>query len=255
MKCYQRTSCHSFLVHNGYRRCNTHLKMRGAREHYSFDCKMQFHHQMGENPTQCPFKDVVLTFLTSVYLFAEKISSLKRKADDVTSDSKLDLKKPFPCPCPHCKAVLSAPTNLRHIRDAHNFDTTPMICIDARSGLYVTPKYDHSPVFPIHVLKSTNPPNIDCEVENCCRCMQISSGNPGKECVHLERTKNAKSYVKPAVLQCNSLKDMLSKGLMSSKCEQFNNTANNRGVESVFPVFFGDEGYPNRCVRDQAVKE
>jgi len=68
-----------------------------------------------------------------------------------------------------------------------------MICIDQRNGIYVTPKYDHIPVFPIHVLKSTNPPNIDCEIENCRRFMQIawSSGNPGKVCVHLERTNNA----------------------------------------------------------------
>jgi len=43
---------------------------------------------------------------------------------------------------------------------------------------------------------------------------------------------------------------MVSKGLMSSewavKCQQCNNTANNHGVESVFPVFFGDEGYSHR---------
>ena len=45
--------------------------------------------------------------------------------------------------------------------------------------------------------------------------MQIarSSGNPGKECKHLERTKNAK----PAVLISASLQDMLSKGIMSSE--------------------------------------
>lgn len=196
---------------------------------------------------------------TSFYLFAEKSSSLKRKADDMTSDStekldtKPDLKTQKLFPCPHCKAVLSAPKNLRrHIRDAHNYDTTPMICIDAMNGIYVTPKYVHSPIFPINVIKSTNPPNIDCEVQNCRRFMQIawSSGNPGKECAHLERTKNAKSYVKPAVLQCTSLKEMLSKGLMSSewavKCEELNNAANNHGVDSVFPIFFGDEGYSKR---------
>lgn len=117
---------------------------------------------------------------------------------------------------------------------------------------FVTPKYEHSPVFPIHVIKSTNPPNIDCEVDSCRRFMQIawSSGNPGKEYMHLERTKNAKCYVQPAALQCTSLKDMLSKGLMSSewglKCEQLNNAANNHGVDSVFPLFFGDVGYSNR---------
>lgn len=93
-----------------------------------------------------------------------------------------------------------------------------MICVETVNGIYVTPKHDHSPVVPIHVMKSTNPPKIDCEVENCRKFMQIawSSGNPGKECVHLERTKNAKQYMTPAVLKSASLQDMLSKGLMSS---------------------------------------
>jgi len=49
-----------------------------------------------------------------------------------------------------------------------------MICIDQRNGIYVTPKYDHIPVFPIHVLKSTNPPNIDCEiVADLCRLLGL----------------------------------------------------------------------------------
>ncbi|KAK0156410.1 hypothetical protein N1851_000280 [Merluccius polli] len=75
--------------------------------------------------------------------------------------------------CPHCTAVLSAPKNLkRHIRDVHNIDTTPMTCIDIRNGIYVTPKYGHSPFFPIHVIKSTYPPKIDCEV-NKCHCLVI----------------------------------------------------------------------------------
>ncbi|KAL7402512.1 hypothetical protein ABVT39_015981 [Epinephelus coioides] len=124
-----------------------------------------------------------------------------------------------------------------------------MICIDVKNGIYVTPKYDHSRVFPIHVIKSTNPPKIDCEEEKCRQFMRIawSSGNPGKECIHLERTNRGKPYTKPAVLTSTSLQDMLSKGLMSSewgvKCEELNNAAKNLGVDSVFPVYFKDEGY------------
>lgn len=72
--------------------------------------------------------------------------------------------------------------------------------------------------------------------------MQIawSTGNPGKECSHLERTSKAKPYIKPAVLTTTSLQDMLSKGLMSSewgdKCAELNTASIKWGVDSVFPV-------------------
>ena len=55
-----------------------------------------------------------------------------------------------------CTAVLSAQKNLkRHIRDVHDIDCTPLVCVDVKNGIYVTPKYDHSPLFPIPVIKST----------------------------------------------------------------------------------------------------
>ena len=126
-----------------------------------------------------------------------------------------------------------------------------MTCIDIRNGIYVTPRYGHSPFLPIHVIKSTYPPKIDCEVDKCRKFMRIawSSGNPGKECVHLERTTNAKPYAKPAILTSTSIQDMQSKGLMSSewgvKCEELNNAATKCGVDSVFPVF-GEEGNSQR---------
>ncbi|XP_033970117.1 uncharacterized protein LOC117469770 [Trematomus bernacchii] len=185
----------------------------------------------------------------------KKQATQKRKADDTAEHKKRLRSNPSDVSCPHCTSVLSAPKNLRrHIRDVHNLDATPMICIDVQNGIYVTPKYDHSPVFPIHVIKTTNPPNIDCEVENCRTFMKIAwcSGNPGKECVHLERTKSAKPYSQPAVLTSTSLQDMLSKGLMSSewgtKCEKLYTAATTNGVDSVVPVFFGDEGYSKRCL-------
>ncbi|XP_036943300.1 uncharacterized protein LOC119013056 [Acanthopagrus latus] len=186
----------------------------------------------------------------------DKTKALKRKADNVTEDPADNLdSKPEKVSCPHCTSELSSQKNLkRHIRDVHCLDIAPMIFIDVRNGIYVTPKYDHSPVLPVHVIKSTNPPKIDCEVPNCRKFMQIawSSGNPGKECKHLERTKNAKSYAKPAVLTSASLKDMLSKGLMSSewgvRCENLNLDSNKLGLDSVFPVIFEDEGYSKRWV-------
>ncbi|XP_030581204.1 uncharacterized protein LOC115777435 [Archocentrus centrarchus] len=130
-----------------------------------------------------------------------------------------------------------------------------MTCIDVINGIYVTPEHtetEPNPAFPIHVVKSTNPPQIDCELEKCRRFMEMarSFGNPGKECVHLERTKNARPYVKPATLTSESLQDMLSSGRMSSewgvKCEELNTVAKQCGVDSVFPVCFGDQGSSQR---------
>ncbi|KAM4559246.1 uncharacterized protein PAE49_013719 [Odontesthes bonariensis] len=185
---------------------------------------------------------------------AEKPSTFKRKHDSLKDDSEENLdSKPDHFACQHCKAVLSSAKNLRrHIRDIHNLDATPALCIDVKNGIYVTPKYDHSPIFPIHFIKSTNPPKMYCEEEKCRQFMRIAgtSGNPGKECIHLERANRGKPYTKPAVLTSTSLQDMLSKGLMSYewgvKCEELNNAANNLGVDSVFPVYFKDEGYSER---------
>lgn len=147
----------------------------------------------------------------------ERPSTLKRESDTLKDDFD---SKPDQFACQHCKAVLSSAKNLRrHLRDTHNLDTTPTVCIDVKNGIYVTAKYDHSPVFPFHIIKSTNPPKIDCEEEKCRQFMWIaqSSGNPGKECIHLERTNRGKPYTKPAALTSTSLQDMLSKGLMSSE--------------------------------------
>lgn len=73
-----------------------------------------------------------------------KTSMLEKKPDDVTGDptEKQD-SKTSSFVCPHCTAVLSSAKNLRrHIREVHNIDATPMICVDAMNGIYVTPKYE-----------------------------------------------------------------------------------------------------------------
>ncbi|XP_067307896.1 uncharacterized protein [Pseudorasbora parva] len=83
-----------------------------------------------------------------------KTSIFKKIPDDVTRDpiEKQDTKATS-FVCPHCTAVLSSAKNVRrHIRELHNIDATPMICVDAMSGIYVTPKHNHSPVLPIHVI-------------------------------------------------------------------------------------------------------
>jgi len=56
---------------------------------------------------QADISECCFNIFNQFYLFAEKISSLKRKADDVTSDSEakldseLDFKTPKLFPCPH----------------------------------------------------------------------------------------------------------------------------------------------------------
>ncbi|TKS92552.1 Homeodomain-interacting protein kinase 2 [Collichthys lucidus] len=107
----------------------------------------------------------------------EKTSTQQqRKSNNLTEDTmdNLDSKEEH-LTCPQCTAVLSAPKSLkRHIRDVHNIETTPMLCIDIRNRIYVTPKYDHSATVPIHVIINTSTPKIDCEVEKCRKCMQIA---------------------------------------------------------------------------------
>lgn len=183
--------------------------------------------------------------------FAENPSTTKRKAENMTDESTEEMQfvksKHRHFPCPHCTAVFSVQKNLKHhVKDVHDIDCTPMVCIDVRNGIYVKPKYGHSHVFPIHVIKSTTSQPMDCEIPKCRKCMQIAwlSGNPGKECAHLERTSKAKPCIKPAVLTCESLQDMMSKGLMSSdwgdKWDNLNTAARQCGVDSVFPVFVED---------------
>lgn len=209
-----------------------------------------------QNETKASLLDFRMMWLTAVFLFCfciETPSSLKRKAENISDDSPEDSdSKPEQFLCTPCTAMISKQPHIkRPIREVHHLDSAPMTCIDVINGIYVTPEHtetQHSPAFPIHVMKSANPPQIDCEVEKCRRFMQMArfSGNPGKECVHLERTKNAKPYVKPVVLTSKSLQDMLSRGLMSSewgaKCEALDSAAKQCGVDSVFPVCYEDQG-------------
>ncbi|XP_047248739.1 uncharacterized protein si:ch211-10d23.5 [Girardinichthys multiradiatus] len=170
------------------------------------------------------------------FFFAEKSETLKRKNEDTTDDAteNTDNSSAAHSACPHCTALLSTPKNLqRHIRDVHLMETTPMICVDIRNELYVTPKQNHCPVLPIHVVKSTNPPKLDLRLK----------GVTNKVCKTLYQTSS------PHI--CFTLQDMLSKGLMSSdwglKCEQMDIEAKNSEVDSVFPVSFGDKGQSQRC--------
>lgn len=72
-------------------------------------------------------------------------------------------------------------------RDQHISLSTLHSCLkdiwrhmDTIHGIYVTPEYNHSPVFPIHVVKSTNPAKNRMSGQKRRKCKQIarSSGNP-----------------------------------------------------------------------------
>ncbi|XP_054873909.1 uncharacterized protein LOC129350679 [Amphiprion ocellaris] len=77
--------------------------------------------------------------------------------------------------CQHCGTSFSTFSNLRkHLRQVHNINTLPMVYIDSKNGIYVTPRFEHGPLFPIHVIKSTNTPTIDFSVftntiDNWCK--------------------------------------------------------------------------------------
>lgn len=138
------------------------------------------------------------------------------------------------------------------MKDMHNLESIPMLCIDVKNGIYVTPKYQHSPYIPIHVIKTTNPPKLECENQSCGHFMQIAitSGNPGKECLHLERTKNARPYLKPADLTLKSLKEMHKKGLVSKewteKCLELKDSADKARVDCIAPIRFTTEAEEHR---------
>lgn len=158
-----------------------------------------------------------------------------------------------PIHCMYCSSTFTSHSNLRrHIRDIHNRCTTPMMCIDPANGIYVTPQHDSGPLFPIHVIKSTSTPIMDCQAPLCRKLMDIakSSGNPGKECVHLERTKYASPYVPPASLKKDSLKEMLSKGLLSTewseRCHDLHSAASSKETESIYPISYGHGGFSKR---------
>lgn len=87
-----------------------------------------------------------------------------------------------------------------------------MLCIDSLNGIYVTTKEFHGVRLPIHVQKSSVMKYFACEVESCMDFMSIAanSGNPGKECFHLERTKTATSYSPPEAL-CNEFLQEIEK--------------------------------------------
>lgn len=129
-----------------------------------------------------------------------------------------------------------------------------MMCIDPKNGLYVTTKHSHGVRLPVHVQKCLPARLYDCEVDECRDFMSIAaqSGNPGKECYHLERTRRAHVYIPPPALNTESLNDMVKKGIMSTsrqeECMALYQRANTDEADSVFPVFWGEHSLSDRYI-------
>ncbi|XP_016402574.1 uncharacterized protein LOC107735388, partial [Sinocyclocheilus rhinocerous] len=79
-----------------------------------------------------------------------------------------------------------------------------------------------------------------------------NSGNPGKECFHLERTRTATSYSPPPALRNESLQEMQEKGLCSKsrleECTAVNQQAYSEDIDCVFPIFWGEHGLSERYI-------
>ncbi|XP_043080591.1 si:ch211-10d23.5 isoform X3 [Puntigrus tetrazona] len=157
--------------------------------------------------------------------------------------------------CQKCGILFTTTSNLRrHERLQHGHDQQPILCIDAKNAIYVTPKYLHGPRVPIHIRKSFTSQVLLCELEECWDFMkaQAQSGNPGKECRHLVRTNHARHYVPPPPLCVNSLDEMGHKQLLSAseklQCREMSSRACIRGVDCVYPIFWGERELSERCV-------
>ncbi|XP_067227090.1 uncharacterized protein [Chanodichthys erythropterus] len=129
----------------------------------------------------------------------------------------------------------------------HGLDQ-PMLCIDEKNAIYVTPKELHGPRVPIHIIKSLLLGKLYCESEICRDMAKIAarSGHPGTECHHLQRTNSAQRYIPPPPLNTTSLDQMLNKGLMSKlRVEESKDLllkACEEEVDCVFPIFWGEYG-------------
>lgn len=89
-------------------------------------------------------------------------------------------------------------------------------------------------------------------MEECRDYIAIAaqSGNPGKECHHLERTKKTSAYIPPPALQEKTVKEMFEKGLLSKsrqeECLELYQHACSHEVDSMFPIFLEEHNLSER---------
>ncbi|XP_072563139.1 uncharacterized protein [Paramormyrops kingsleyae] len=155
--------------------------------------------------------------------------------------------------CKVCHLGFTNISNLRrHEKVQHDKERQPIICIDAKNGIFVTPKDPHGPRVPVHVCKSVLSQTISCELPICKDFMAIAlkSGNPGMECQHLVRTNKALAYTPPPPLAETSIQLMSDRGLISrtaqKECLDMNAKAHSEGIDCVFPVFWDETSISER---------
>nr|XP_055024083.1 uncharacterized protein LOC129414162 [Misgurnus anguillicaudatus] len=156
--------------------------------------------------------------------------------------------------CQTCRIEFSTTSNLRrHEKMQHGLEE-PMLCVDQKNAIYVTPKEQHGPRLPVHIIKSPHLDRLFCESETCRDMSSIAtrSGYPATECRHLKRSCTAEGYIPPPPLNSISLDKMLDKGLISKsrlqECRDLHLKSSEEGVDCVFPVFWGEHGLSQRYI-------
>ncbi|KAL7866110.1 hypothetical protein SRHO_G00113570 [Serrasalmus rhombeus] len=180
---------------------------------------------------------------------------LDGEAASVGTSCVSDAAEDYRTSCQKCDSLFANPSNLRrHKRQQNCRQEQHMVCVDAKNGLYVTPKDPQGTKFPIHICKSLVSQSFVCELDSCRDFMKMAaqSGNPGKECYHLERTRNARCYSPPPPLCNASLEEMVEKGIISrtrqQECMALHARACLEEVDCVFPVFWEEFGPSERYI-------
>ncbi|KAK7128365.1 hypothetical protein R3I94_016819 [Phoxinus phoxinus] len=176
------------------------------------------------------------------------LETLQTDTDDRTTGDKSS--------CQKCGVHFTTTSNLRrHQRLQHcQVHVMPVLCVDAKNAIYVTPKDPHGPRVPVHIRKSFSLQILLCELEECWDFMkaQAQRGNPGRECRHLIRTSHARPYTPPPPLCVRSLEDMARRRLLSGtrtqQCQEIHSRAGLDGVDCVYPVLWGEHELSERCV-------
>ena len=96
---------------------------------------------------------------------------------------------------------------------------------------------------PVHVVKG--PKSSACEVPLCedMMAIQARAGNPGFECIHLQRA--SQPYVRQESLHLESLREMKRQTLMTKhwrkQCTEINDLAGEKTIPTVFKISLNQE--------------
>ncbi|XP_072571686.1 uncharacterized protein [Paramormyrops kingsleyae] len=182
------------------------------------------------------------------------VTGSRRTGDAKDLPTAQDHSKSNHLKCKVCRLKLAHISNLRSEKMQHDKERQPIICIDVKNGIFVTPKDRYGPRVPVHVCKSVLSQAISCEVDVCRHFMAdaLKRGNPGMECKHLERTNKALAYTTPPLLAEKSLQLMSDRGLISrtaqKECLDMNAKAHSEDIDCVFPVFWDENSISERLI-------